>query len=61
MKLGSSELKLEADEWKRDPYDANRENGILMNWTEDEKFDPLFPNHPLSEMRRFVKFVIENN
>ena len=61
MKLGSSEMKLEADEWSRDPYDAQRNKGLLMNWIEDEKYDGLFPKHPLSEMRYFVKYVIENN
>ena len=61
MQHGSSELKLEAEEWRRDPYDPDREGEVLMNWTEDEKYDGLFPYHPLSEMRRFVKYVIEHN
>ena len=61
MQLGSSELKLEADEWVRDPYDPDRKKGFLMNWTEDEKYDGLFPYHPLSEVRQFVKYVVENN
>ena len=30
------------------------EKGFLMNWTGDEKYDGLFPYHPLSEMRRFI-------
>lgn len=61
MNLGSSELQLMADAWERDPYDAEREKGFLMNWTEDEKYDGLFPYHPLSELRQFVTYVIENN
>ena len=61
MSLGSSELQLEAEAWDRDPYDSNREKGFLMNWTEDEKYDGLFPYHPLSEMRRFISYVVENN
>ena len=61
MTLGSSELQLMADAWERDPYDAEREKGFLMNWTEDEKYDALFPYHSLSELRQFVKYVIENN
>ena len=61
MSLGSSELQLKAEDWVRDPYDPNRNKGFLMNWTEDEKYDGLFPYHPLSEMRRFVKYVVENN
>ena len=61
MSLGSSELQLETEAWDRDPYDSNREKGFLMNWTEDEKYDGLFPYHPLSEMRRFISYVVENN
>ena len=61
MKLGSSELQLMADTWERDPYEARRKKGFLMNWTEDEKYDDLFPYHPLSELREFVHYVIENN
>ena len=61
MQLGSSELKLTAEEWVGDPYDPERKKGFLMNWEEDEKYDGLFPYHPLSEMRRFVKYVIANN
>lgn len=61
MTLGSSELQLEAEQWNSDPYDVNRKKGFLMNWTEDEKYDGLFPYHPLSEMRRFISYVIENN
>ena len=37
------------------------EKGLLMNWTGDEKYDGLFPYHPLSEMRRFISYVVENN
>lgn len=61
MSLGSSELQLETEAWDRDPYDSNREKGFLMNWAEDEKYDGLFPYHPLSEMRRFINYVVENN
>ena len=61
MKLGSRELKLTADEWERDPFDADRKEGVMMDWTEDEKYDDLFPYSPLSELRRFIKFVTDNN
>lgn len=61
MSLGSSELQLEAETWDRDPYDSNRDKGVLMNWADDEKYDGLFPYHPLSEMRRFIDYVVENN
>ncbi len=61
MRLGSSELKLVTDIWEKDPYDPERKQGFLMNWTENEKFDGLFSYHPLTELRRFVKYVVENN
>ncbi len=61
MECGSSELRLSAERWIKDPYDASYNKGILMTWDEDEKYDGLFPLHPLSEVRRFVKYVIENN
>ena len=61
MMLGSSELKLITNTWQQDPYDSERKEGYLMNWTEDEKFDDLFPYHPLTELRRFVRYIIENN
>jgi hypothetical protein len=28
---------------------------------DDEKYDGLFPYHPLSEMRRFIDYIVENN
>lgn len=48
-------------EWARDPYDNNIKNGMLMNLSELPQFDKTFPNHPLSEARRLVKFFINNN
>ena len=61
MKCGSRDLKLAADEWERDPFDADIKEGFLMDWTEDEKYDELFPYSPLSELRSFVKYVTANN
>lgn len=61
MALGSREIKLTTDQWTRDPYDADRQDGFLMNWMEDEKYDELFPYSPLSELRSFVDYVVSNN
>ena len=61
LTCGSSELKLDTEEWEKDPYGLEREAGYMMNWQEDEKYDALFPYHPLSELRRFAKYVVENN
>lgn len=47
--------------WFRDPYDENHKKGLLMNLSEKEEYDNIFPYHPLSELRRFIKYIIENN
>ncbi len=47
--------------WFKDPYDENYKRGLLMNLSEQPKYDILFPEHPLSETRKFIKYVIENN
>ena len=49
------------DAWFKDPYDENYKNGLLMNLSEDVAYDSMFPQHPLSETRNFVKYIIENN
>lgn len=47
--------------WMRDPYDPEYTKGIRMNLSEFPKYDKMFPNHPLSVLRRFVEDVRENN
>jgi len=47
--------------WTCDPYDEAYDKGFLMNQSEKEEYDELFPNHPLSEIRKFIKFICENN
>ena len=47
--------------WLKDPYDENYKKGLLMNLSEQSQYDTLFPEHPLSEARRFIEYVIENN
>ncbi len=44
-----------------DPYDKDIKTGFLMNVSEAELFDEKFPNHPLSEARKYIKWIIENN
>ena len=36
-------------------------HGNMMNLSERREYDELFPNHPLSETRRFVTEVIGLN
>ena len=47
--------------WTQDPYDKDYTRGALMNASEAECYDELFPSHPLSVTRRFVAQIIEGN
>ncbi len=47
--------------WFKDPYDENYKRGVLMNMAEKEEYDSLFPDHPLSLLRVFIKEIIEFN
>lgn len=55
------DLKWTTAEWSADPYDPNYHHGILMNFSERREYDSAFPQHPLSEARAFISFVIEQN
>lgn len=46
-------------DWWYDPYDKEYEHPFLMNVSEREQFDEMFPDHPLSQARQFVKLIIE--
>lgn len=46
--------------WFKDPYDDSYDKGILMNLSELEDFDKLFPNHPLSQAREIINFIVNN-
>lgn len=37
-----------------------RKKDFLTDWTENEKYEVQLPNHPLSEMKEFFKYVAEN-
>ncbi len=49
------------ESYASDPYDVNYREGFLMNFSENEMFDEQFPDHPLSKLRRYVKWLLENN
>ena len=51
----------EMNGWMKDPYDETYNKGLRMNIAEKEEYDAIFPQHPLSEARKFIKIVIENN
>ena len=45
--------------WWLDPYDKNWKHPFLMNLSEQEQYDTLFPDHPLSQCRQFVKLITQ--
>ncbi len=45
--------------WQMDPYDESFKKGFLMNWSEQDIFDEMFPEHPLSEARKLIQEIIE--
>ena len=47
-------------DWRFDPYDSDYKRGFLMNKSELEEYDELFPLHPLSMTREFVRTVLTN-
>ena len=47
--------------WSADPYDPLCTRGVCMNCSERKMFDEQFPQHPLSEMRRFIAELAEMN
>lgn len=47
--------------WMADPYSVDYKKGFLMNLSEQRKYDEHFPGHPLTELRKFIDFFIENN
>ena len=49
------------NDWMEDPYDKKYTKGVRMNKSEDKKYDSKFPYHPLSQARKFLSFVKENN
>ena len=52
-------VKPDMDGWAFDPYDKNHTKGFLMNLSESRQFDEMFPLHSLSELRNFIKELVE--
>ena len=52
-----TQLGIEAlmEGYRQDPYDKEFQDGNLMNISEREEFDHLFPSHPLSIIRKEIK------
>ena len=45
--------------WWFDPYNKDFKHPFLMNFSEKEEFDKVFPEHPLTQARQFVKLITE--
>lgn len=43
--------------WSCDPYDKNIHQGKLMNISEHEEYDSMFPRHPISMCREFIRVL----
>lgn len=46
--------------WFQDPYDPEFRKGRLMNLSEKEGCDWIFPEHPLSQVREFLLAVLKD-
>ena len=44
--------------WSKDPYDENITTGVLMNQSEKEEYDEMFPGFPLTMCREFVRCIV---
>lgn len=49
---GKLTLETYKSDWFRDPYDENYRGRILRSLSDDEAYDSVFPDHPLSKVRR---------
>ncbi len=49
------------DSWGEDPFDKEYRNGVLKNLSENEEYDSLFPDHPLSILRAFIRTILNIN
>lgn len=47
--------------WACDPYDESIRQGKLMNLSEHEKYDAMFPGHPLSMCRELIRVLTGND
>lgn len=49
------------DSWMKDPYNDDYKKGLLMNLSEQTVYDIMFPQHPLTETRNLIKYIVEHN
>ena len=44
--------------WSIDPYGCGNKDGLMMNLSEQEQYDGLFPAHPLSMCRELIRTIL---
>lgn len=47
--------------WEHDPYDADFDYGVLMNFSETQQFDRTFPEHALTLIRQIGDSIASLN
>ena len=55
--LAIRECSEEEFQWTFDPYDKNSQRRYLMNLSELEQYDIMFPEHPLSQARHMIHLL----
>ena len=58
-RFGNADRAREA--WRRDPYDPELREELLMCYSERAEFDQSYPDHPLSKVRELLRFIARNN
>lgn len=46
--------------WWVDPHGFGKQTPLMQNWGEDERFDAQFPEHPLSQLRSYLRKLEES-
>lgn len=46
--------------WFEDPYNPSRQDSVMLNKSEEQQYDRLFSDHPLSRLRQYL-LQIENS
>jgi hypothetical protein len=46
--------------WASDPYDPSFVAPLLSNRSDQEAFDAMFPDHPLTDVRAYLHAILQN-
>jgi len=59
LPVGIGSVRSGFEEWAFDPYDNSFTRGFLMNLSKNKQFDEMFPLHLLSEIRKFIRKLLD--